>query len=446
MGQPVIVNHSVSHERTRNYISQIKGSIVFKGLSVVASFLAFPLMIHYLGKEQFGVWSTLLSFMSWIVLFDLGIGNGLRNKISESIAKKDISKAACYISSGYTLIGLLSLLLFFIMTIATVTVPWRKVFNTQSIPEGILIYTILIMTFFVSLNFWISLINQVFNALQKTSIVVFGQFLTNALSLVFVFTLTKTTDSSIVYLATAYGISLITSNIFLSFWFYRQRRELIPTLFINSQHIRPLLSMGMQFFTIQIAALVIFTTDKILIIQLFGPQHVTTYDVVFKLFSIITLIHLLITTPLWSSYTDSYFRGDFVWIKGMLKLQLMIFGAIILAVAIMAMTAKPIIRLWIGSDIEVSTPLVISMCAFIIISSWNNIFAYFVNGIGKVKPQLYSSIIAMLINIPLAILLTRHFGFGVNGIVWSTCISLLFFAFIGPIQVYTIFNKKSKPL
>ena len=69
-------------------------------------------------------------------------------------------------------------------------------------------------------------------------------------------------------------------------------------------------SLGFQFFIIQIAVIVIFTTDKILITQLFGPEYVASYDVVFKLFSIITIAHGILMAPLWSAYSDAYHRND----------------------------------------------------------------------------------------------------------------------------------------
>jgi O-antigen/teichoic acid export membrane protein len=259
---------------------------------------------------------------------------------------------------------------------------------------------------------------------------------------VFFLTTLKTTPS-IYYLELVYGISLIISNGALSLWFYSQRQDLIPSLSFEKKHVRPLLSLGVQFFVIQLAGLVIFTTDKILITQLFGPQYVTQYDVVFKLFGIISLIHALITGPLWSSYTDAYHRGDFVWIKAILRKQLILFGVIVISVIIMIPMVKLIVALWISEDFEVSMPLVISMAGFTLISTWCNIFAIFVNGIGQIKLQLFTAIIAMIINIPLAIYFTKYLGFDVNGIVLATCTSLSLFAIAGPIQVYFILREKS---
>jgi len=47
-------------------------------------------------------------------------------------------------------------------------------------------------------------------------------------------------------------------------------------------------------------------------------------------------------------------------------------------------------------------------------------------------------VLAMLLNIPLALLFTKHFGFGLSGVVLATCISLLIAAVVLPMQVYCI--------
>lgn len=438
------MSEAVSKERTRNYVRQIKGAVVYKAVAMAASFLAIPLMIRYLGQERFGVWATLLSVMSWIVFFDLGIGNGMRNKVAEALAKNENKEAADYIASGYSLIGLIALVLWVIIVAFSFIIPWQTVFNTQAIPEATLRVTVQTATFFIVLNFWIGLVGALLGAVQKTSLSALGQLISNALALFLVLILIKSTDASIIYLAVVYGASLTIANIILSLWFCRKYPELRPRPYLDKQHVSPLLSIGLQFFTIQLAVLVIFTTDKILITQLFGPQYVTQYEVVFKLFSIITFIHALISAPLWSAYTDAYHRSDFIWIKDMLRKQMMIFGITLLMIGAMVMLAKPIIAVWIGKELEVPLPIVLAMGLFVTISTWNNVYAMLVNGVGKIKPQLYTASIAMLLNIPLALLFTKQFGFGLSGVVLATCVSLLFSAVVLPVQVHLMVSKGIK--
>ncbi len=427
---------TVSQARSHNYFLQVKGSVVFKGLAVACSLFSIPLMIHYLGQAQFGVWSTLLSVMAWITFFDLGLGNGLRNKLAESLAKDQTDEARSFISSAYSLIGVISLAIFLTLALAAFTVPWQKVFNTQLLSAEELSYAVLITGFFIAFNFWLSLINSVLNALQKTSMVVFGQFLCSAFSLILVYVLTKTTDASLIYLATIYGIAMVGTNVLLSGWFYKSNSIFVPKLSLDFSHVRPLLSLGLQFFVIQIAVLVIFTTDKILITQFFGPEYVTQYDVIFKLFSIVTLIHGLITAPLWSSYTDAYHRGDNVWIKGMLHKQLALFLLVILVVGILIPTAKPIIAIWIGHDLEVSTPLVYTMGIFVLVSTWNNVFGYILGGINKIRLGAFYTVLTAVLNIPFSYFFAIKLQFGIAGIMLGTIASICISAIISPLQVY----------
>ena len=65
----------------------------------------------------------------------------------------------------------------------------------------------------------------------------------------------------------------------------------------------------------------------------------------------------------------------------MLLKQLMIYGGIVLSVVAMVVLARPIIKLWVGGEMVVSLSLVIVIGLFVLILTWVNIFAYFLNGI-----------------------------------------------------------------
>lgn len=424
-----------SADRTRNYLQQVKGAVVYRVLAVAASFFAIPLMIRYLGQEQFGVWSTLLTVISWVVFFDLGVGNGLRNKVAESLAKDQEDEARQFISAGYSLIGLLSIGLWLMATATSYWIPWQAVFNTTAVSNETLRLTVQIAVFFVVLNFWLGLISALLGAIQKTSLISLGQLVTNILALAFVFLLAEYTDASISYLALAYGLSIVVANCFLSVLFYKQRPTLRPQIQMQAEHLRPLLAVGLQFFVIQFAVLVIFTTDKMLITQLFGPQYVTQYEVVFKLFSVILFIHGLISAPLWSAYTDAINRLDFVWIRLMLMRQLAVYAGIVVFICLLLFAARGIIDIWIGEDLPTPQILILVMAVFVAISTWNNIFATLINGLGQIKVQLYISVVAMMINIPLSILLARTTGLGTSAVVLGTIFSLAMPAVALPIQV-----------
>ncbi len=434
---------NISQQRSKNYTAQIKGSFVFKILAMGASFLIIPIMLKYLGVERYGIWSTLLSIVSWIVMFDLGIGNGLRNKISEALAKENKIEAQKYISTAYILIFIITAFLMIIYLFSSTFIPWKIIFNTKLVAPSELKNTVDIVVCSMLLNFLLSLINQVANGLQKTSITVFNQFLSNIFALGLVYILSLYTEGSLVSLAMVYGASLIVANVIITFAVFRRYRELKPKIRLYSKAlVRPITSLGFQFFIIQIAVIIIFTTDKILITQLFGPEYVAEYDVVFKLFSIISVFHGIIMAPLWAAYADAYHKGDLSWIENTLKTQLKLFVLFFCSSIILVFLTPYVIIYWVGSDFEIDMKLVSVISIFVIISIWSNIFSYFVNAINRIKIQLYSSIIAMLINIPLSIFIVKFYQTGTYGVVIATIISLTIFSVIGPIQTYMILKNE----
>lgn len=51
--------------RTQNILKHIGWSFIFKIGSIIANFLLVPLTINYLDTENYGIWLTLTSFISW---------------------------------------------------------------------------------------------------------------------------------------------------------------------------------------------------------------------------------------------------------------------------------------------------------------------------------------------------------------------------------------------
>lgn len=71
-----------------------------------------PLLLGSMDTDNYAVWLTLTSLVSWIALFDIGLGNGLRNRLSETLAKNDITQSKKYISTAYCGVIIVAMFLF----------------------------------------------------------------------------------------------------------------------------------------------------------------------------------------------------------------------------------------------------------------------------------------------------------------------------------------------
>ena len=83
---------SNSSGRSKEAMRNIILSFFAKGISVASSLLIVPLTIHYVNPTQYGIWLTLSSIIGWVAFFDLGLGNGFRNRFAEAKAQGDLEK------------------------------------------------------------------------------------------------------------------------------------------------------------------------------------------------------------------------------------------------------------------------------------------------------------------------------------------------------------------
>ncbi|MCB0687116.1 MAG: hypothetical protein KDC53_11340, partial [Saprospiraceae bacterium] len=185
--------------------------------------------------------------------------------------------------------------------------------------------------------------------------------------------------------------------------------------------------------------LVIFSTDNLIIVQIFGPSEVPAYQVAFKYFGLITSVFSIIAVPFWSAYTDAHTKGDTGWILDTnKKLKLIWLGLLIVSI-FMLIVSQWFYQLWVP-DIPVPFVLSLMMCLYVLALSWGNIFVMYINGVGKVRLQVIVSIVGAIINIPLSIFFAKNLDLGSAGIILASTICIGFGPILGPIQ----FNKLIK--
>ena len=86
----------------KNLINNVLGSFLVRGFGFLVSFALFPLYLNYFDDNTvLGCWFTMCSVLSWIQVFDLGIGNGLRNHLTADLSLKNYESARQYISSSW---------------------------------------------------------------------------------------------------------------------------------------------------------------------------------------------------------------------------------------------------------------------------------------------------------------------------------------------------------
>jgi O-antigen/teichoic acid export membrane protein len=441
--QKILFFLSKGNHRTKNLKKQFIYSISLKGLGIIFSFLSLPYTLNYLGKEVYGVWAVISSIFIWLGLFDFGLGNGMKNQVVKSLANNDPDEARKLISTAYWAIGLLMILLAIVISIVSPFLNWQNILNTRTISEPQLKIAFLLTCLFMMINFLLSLINSVVAALQKSSYSELASFLINAFWFISIFIMFHTTSGNLILLVIVNGSVYILSYILISIFFFRNHPTLLPRFNdIKKNKVKEMLNLGISFFILQFSYLIIFTTDSLIITQVLGPSSVTEYRVVYQLFGGIALINGLLTANLWTGFGSAYFSGDYKWIKNIMrKYNLLLIGLMLLTFALVLST-KWIIHFWLHRSFDISMLFISLMGVYTIMNAWSSKYAYFLNGIGKIKLQLYIAIIAAVINIPLSLFFARNLNMGNAGVILGSIISISFYAIALPIQTYNILKNK----
>jgi O-antigen/teichoic acid export membrane protein len=410
------------NERSLKALVNIFFSFLLKGGSIIIQFALVPLTIDYLDKYQYGIWLTLASVLGWFSFFDVGIGNGLRNKLSITLANKDFKLARIYISTSYAFISLIFISLIIIFWFVNPFIDWVRVLNAPAeLSNDLSKLTFYIFSFF-SLRFIFGLIGNILYADQKPALNNMIGPLGSLFALIIILILKKAVPGSLFWVGIVYGGTPLLVYVIFTFVLFKYKYEKIaPSLkFVQFKYLKDVLGLGMQFFIIQIAALVLFTTSNFLLSQFYGPEEVTAYNIAFRYFTAISMVFGIILTPYWSAITEAYTKKDFAWIQStMKKLELIAYVFIVISI-VMFFVADKVYLLWVGPTVIVPKSVSLMMTLYVIISLLGSTTNTFVNGTGKVRLQLYTAVISIIITIPLAILFCKVWDFGPAGVIAAT--------------------------
>jgi len=438
---------TTGQERSIIAKKNILGSLIIKGLSIVISLVVVPLTLNYLNPSNYGIWLVLSSMVMWLSFFDIGFTQGLRNKFAVAKAKGDIQLARSYISTAYYYISIIFIIVWIVLFIVRKLVNWHSLLNIPIKDEQQISTLAVIILTYLCLQFVLRIINTVLIADQNPAKSSFLDLLGQLISLVIIFLLTKFTKGSLIYLGLAVGISQIIVLVFGTLFLFNNKYKIYRPSFkyIKNEYAKDLLNLGIKFFVPQIASIIQYQSASFLIAHYFNTEQVTSYNIAYKYFFTLQMVFMILLTPLWSGVTDAYHKGDFTWIKNVVKKYLLVLVPFVLAGGFMLALSAQVYDLWLGKNV-IHIAFSISFLCYIYLSTFmfSSIFVSVINGVGALTIQFITSIVTSIGFIALSMILIKRFHFGIEAILISIILSNVYGFLIAPIQYYKIFIKSSK--
>lgn len=434
------------HERSLLAKKNIAASFFIKGINILVGLLLVPLTINYLDPTKYGIWITLSSIIGWFGFFDIGLGQGLRNRFAVALATNKHELARVYVSTTYAILSLIIVGVLILFYTINPYINWSEILNAggETVFKNELSLVALVVFTFFCLRFVFKLITTILTADQRSAKASSFDLISKIIALILIYILTKTSKGSLLYLGIVMSSMPVLVLILSSIWFYNGKyRVYRPSLkMVDFSKAKDLMNLGIKFFIIQIAAVLLYSTNNVIISHLFGPAEVTPYAVAYKYFSILTMGFSIIITPFWSAYTEAWVKGEISWIKNTVQKLIKLWIVLLLVGILMLFASKPIYNWWIGGKILIPFSMSLLILIWTLLHAWNSIYGQFLNGLGKVKLQLFIGIGAGIINVPLALFLGKKLG--IEGVLLANVILGFIAIWIYPIQYKKLITNTAK--
>ena len=347
--------------RSKKMYKNTVAMIGIRGVSMILTLISAPIMLHHVDRADYGVLLTLTSIVGWVGYMDVGLGNGLRNKLPEFLAKGDFHSAKKIVSSCYVTLAIYVALIIVIFLMVSPFVDWLGVLNSPTSDAGEIRGLTNVVFIAFCIQFLFGLINSILFAYQMPafqSLFTFvGQFvaLIALVIQVYVFDVTSVLQIG--------AVNSIIPPLVL-FWgsiglFRTKLKEIAPSFkLFEFKSVGSILSLGLKFFVLQMITIVLFQANSIIIARVVSPEAVVEYNLAFKYVSLLTMIFTIVITPVWSATTDAYVRKDFEWINKTLSFSRKVCIASIFIGVLMVLASKFVYGMWLGRgsiDINYST-------------------------------------------------------------------------------------------
>lgn len=411
-------------------------------------FLLAPITLLCLGQYSNGVWITMSSILVWIDSMDIGLGNGMRNTLAAALARGNRTEARQAVSTTFAMLFLVILPFCLTVLLILSNVDLYSLLNIESSRIPDLFKTVIVAVILVCSTFIFKFIGNVYMGLQLPAVnnilVTGGQTLTLVMTYVAYYTgYTSLTHIAVINTASPLLVWLIS----YPYTFVYKYNYLAPSLkYFCRSMLRQLFSVGLKFFAVQIASIILFMTTNILISRWFSPEMVTPYNLAYRYFSIILILFTIVSMPFWSATTDAYERNDMDWIKAANHRMTHICIALVALTVFMVMVSGTFYYLWINkwqnSEVDIPLMMTIMTAIYVTVLILSMRYSCMLNGMGLLRLQMITTIIATLIFIPLAWCATR-FLYHPEAIVGVMCIANMPGLIINKIQFHKAINGKA---
>lgn len=416
----------LNNESNKNIIKNIIFSFFVKGLAIILTLFTIPAYMRYFNNDTaLGVWFTVVSIINWVLMFDLGIGNGLRNKLPKAIEENDKEEQKKLLSSAYISIFFISLIFLVALLVINYFVNWNQLLNVGNsvlssknlkLSMGILIIGI-VLRLVLNLN------SSIFFSIQKSAINNLIGFLSTLFIFIYVsFASIGSVGSNFIKLSIANSVLSNLPLLIGTFYIFMVPfKKMWPSIkYFNKEKAKEILKIGTILLWLQVAFMIIASTHAFLITNFRNPGEVVSYNIYYKIYYGILSLFYLSLTPIWSAVTKAQAKKDYDWIYKLYIILLMLTIPFLLINIASIPFLQKVFDIWLKEKtIKVNNAYALIFVLFNFCFAVHNVNTSVFNGLSDFKIQNIWMSIAAILFIPLCYVFTIYFDSWIGVIVGS---------------------------
>jgi O-antigen/teichoic acid export membrane protein len=341
-------------------IKNASAGIFNKFSNSIIRLLQVPLLLHFLGVEDFGRWTVLYTIPAWLSFANMGFGSVGANQISMYIANKDYLNARRTFSTIIAVIGFIAFVGFILSILIVPLFKWENLLKSSVLRHNEYYICVIWICITVFISFLYETFWGIFRAAHKAHIGVLISSSLPWLNLIAIYISLKI-SVRFDYLAFALFLSNLVF-LFIYFWLcYRIMPQLTFSFrLINLSQIKFLFRKGIAFQAFPLGNALVIQGNIVIIQTILGPTAVALFSTARTLVNTVKQGFDIISQATWPELSHLLGSADLekarkVHYNGVaLGIISSLAGVILLSIF-----GDLIYKFWVGKSLSLPFPLLI---------------------------------------------------------------------------------------
>jgi O-antigen/teichoic acid export membrane protein len=374
--------------------------VVQRASAMLGTLIIFPVVLHALGTEKFGLWGVAASLSMIINFADFGLGPMIITYVAKELAKGDEEAARHIFGAAFSLAVLIALAL----TALTPVV--------LSLPgPTIEIQILAIVTLGVAVNVPLGIANPAWISLQRGWMTALWEFVQTLFFIGGLWIATFYTHDVRIFSACIYVAIVAANGCNIAVLLATERRLRLSPFPASWNAIRASVGPSLRFFMLTMLDALSYLLDPFIALQVLGSLAAAQMAILQRMAVAATGILMILSQYLWPTYVEALVQRDQGWVRRSLIVSILGVGAFALAIYLVLAGLGPwLFRIWLGRDIGFTGSNFAGLAGWILVMGIVRALTTVLNALHDLAFQTLAFALFIVVSLAFKVMLPRWFG------------------------------------